>query len=333
MTKEKQIETESQRKDREELDNYRVIAAHLVPTLDDLPKLDRYEIYGGCFPLKDVVGGGDHIGFFDFGRMFDFDVLIKNAKKNRNISRRKRKNSSQFNSLINKLEETSKKAGILISDAAGHAMTDSSVSNSAYLMFNTALLYEIERNGEVTLEVIENINNVLAHRFTSRLKQGSHKFLTMLYGELSPQNNSFRYVSAGHPSPILYSGNLERIISLEENQRESGFAMGVVENKSHINWKSTPNVQVVDDDYKVNEISLKEPGDFILLHSDGLAEHTIADYKVKRRGSYRNHRLPKLLDDLKVESARNVVSEVYKNMKESAEIEDDVTLCVVKRVE
>jgi PAS domain S-box-containing protein len=80
------------------------------------------------------------------------------------------------------------------------------------------------------------------------------QYFTLVYGVLDTQTNTFRFVAAGHPSPIYLSASGQRQI-----MESSNFPIGVVADPSF------------------REITIKmNPGDRMYLYSDGLVDVTNA---------------------------------------------------------
>jgi serine phosphatase RsbU (regulator of sigma subunit)/anti-sigma regulatory factor (Ser/Thr protein kinase) len=84
-----------------------------------------------------------------------------------------------------------------------------------------------------------------------RLQCDTERFVRLMFGVLDPERAHFEYANAGHVPPIVYrqsSGGLEWL-------EEGGLALGIEE----------------DVDFKVGHIEL-EPGDMLILYTDGLTE-------------------------------------------------------------
>jgi sigma-B regulation protein RsbU (phosphoserine phosphatase) len=75
------------------------------------------------------------------------------------------------------------------------------------------------------------------------------KFFTCCYAVMNPDNQTFQFVSAGHPPPILVRDN--EVVEI----KSTGFPVGIVP----------------DPDYDLQEISYQQ-GDRIYLYSDGAIE-------------------------------------------------------------
>jgi serine phosphatase RsbU (regulator of sigma subunit)/anti-sigma regulatory factor (Ser/Thr protein kinase)/PAS domain-containing protein len=84
-----------------------------------------------------------------------------------------------------------------------------------------------------------------------RLQCDAERFVRLMFGVLDPERAHFEYANAGHVPPIVYrqsNGDLEWL-------EEGGLALGIEE----------------DVDFKVGHIEL-EPGDMLILYTDGLTE-------------------------------------------------------------
>ena len=295
---------------KREIDNFRELAAHFMPRPEDIPRVKGYDIFGEVFPCADIVGGGDLLSFFDFDRMLE----------------RERKDISS--KIREKIEETTKKGGIFFVDAAGHGLTDHLASVAAYSNFLGNITGEISQNGEITLDAFDNLNAAMNARFTSRVEESkSQRFMAVTYAEISDEGR-VRYISAGNPTPILYSTKDNRIIELDKNQKKTGLPIGLAKGKSRVSWKEQDDG--IDVDYEVNQIDLRDSGDSLLFFTDGLEEH---GRYLGRGRSYVNEKLEKVLAGSRGLSSRELVSRVYGSMKDYATINDDVTLCVIKREE
>lgn len=93
---------------------------------------------------------------------------------------------------------------------AGHRLTDAVLT----AMLHQALVgvqYELETRSTITTNLFENINA----RFHHSTQVG--KYVTMIYGEISA-TGMFRFISAGHPYPIVFSNEFDRIMDIAEDR-------------------------------------------------------------------------------------------------------------------
>lgn len=273
---------------QDELDNFKQIAAVLKPSAGEIPRLAGVDIAGLSLPLSGEFGG-DHVVYVDFNRRYDLDALIRRAR------------SEGRTDVVTKLEANRRRAGILLADVAGHRLTDAMVAAMLHQAFLLGSYYELEMHGEITTRLFAHIKR----RFyeSTNIK----KLVAMLYGEISDRGR-FRYVSAGHPTPLVFSREFGRLESLDPERRRSQGLIGIS--------RAT--------EFPVNEIDLLATGDILLLATDGLTEH--AD------GTYVEQELPRILAGSTGLSAAEIGDRLVESIRAWAEPADDVTAVVVKRV-
>lgn len=102
--------------------------------------------------------------------------------------------------------------------------------------------------GAVPLDEPALVMNQLSRHFAGMLVR-TEQYFTMIYGVLRPETGEFRFVQAGHPFPVVRSG--ERAFEVEG---PSHLPMGVVETT-----------------YSELSVTLK-PGDDLYLYTDGITE-------------------------------------------------------------
>ena len=95
-----------------------------------------------------------------------------------------------------KLAENRDRIGVLIADVCGHQMTDALVAAMLHQAFLTGVLYELDRFGEVTTRLFENLNSRFSRSMSIR------KYVTVTYGEVS-RSGAFRFLLAGSPKPLV----------------------------------------------------------------------------------------------------------------------------------
>ena len=271
----------------DELENFKQIARVVKPSAGEVPRLEGMEIATLSLPLNGEFGG-DHVIYVDFNRRYDLDARIRKAE------------SEGRREVAALLEQNRKRAGILIADVAGHRLTDAMVAAMLHQAFLLGTYYELETYGEITTTLIRHIKR----RFYE--STNIQKLVAMLYGEIH-EGGRFRYTSAGHPPPLVYSKEFGRLVQLDAERRVSQGLIGL-----------SPA-----SDVPVNEIELLATGDILILATDGLTEHG--------DGAYVGEELPRYLARVQDLSAADIAGQLKESIRAFAAPTDDVTAVVVKR--
>jgi len=204
-------------------------------------------------PLNENIGG-DHIIYIDFNRRYNID---------RRVERAKRKGRDK---VARKLERLKERAAILLADVSGHRMTDALLGAMLHQAFLMGVYYELDRFGEITTRIFENINTRF-YRTTA-----FNKYFTMIYGEIS-ENGKFRFISAGHQPPLVFSREFGKFMKISEDRLVSFPPVGLLPSSSDPDERIERDMHGYKKRYEVNEINLLASGDVLLLLTDGLTEH------------------------------------------------------------
>lgn len=135
----------------------------------------------------------------------------------------------------------------------------------------------------------------------------SNKFATMFYGTLDTETGALNYTNAGHDCPILFRQDQEPI-SLET----TGLILGIFE----------------ESEYTKEQITL-DPGDLLLLFSDGVTEAMDPDFEM-----YGLERVTNLVGENKERKVSDIADIILKDIRlhaKSAVQSDDITLMLIKR--
>ncbi len=297
--------TESASMDNE-LKNFQRIARKIKPNPGEIPTLPGIDIYGDIFPLSGEVGG-DHLIYIDFNKRFDMEARIGQA-----ISEGKME-------VVRKLEETRHKAGILLADASGHSITDALLTAMLHQAFLVGASYELTLYGEITTDLFETLN--------TRFYQSSRidKFITMIYGEIH-QNGEFRFLSAGHPLPVVFSVEYDRLVSINHEHMVSFPPIGTFPSAAHMDARLTGNAYGTKPQYAVNTINIMGAGDIMLLFTDGFQEQM--EGEINFVSAY----LEDCLREVKYASASEIVEHLKKNFfARIATPDDDATVVAVRK--
>ena len=242
----------------DELENFQEIAGVLKPSSGAIPKLEGVDIAAVSLPLQGTAGG-DHIIFIDFNRRYDLARRIEAALQ------------EGSEEVANRLRECRHRAGILLADVSGHRVTDALIAAMLHQAFLVGAYYELDRFGEITTKLFEHINQ----RFfaTTRI----NKYLTMLYGEIWEQGR-FRFISAGHPRPMVFSQEYGRFVDISEDRLVAYPPVGMFPSDAGLSERVEAGRLGFKQPYTVNEIDLLASGDILLLYTDGLSEHAGGRY-------------------------------------------------------
>jgi sigma-B regulation protein RsbU (phosphoserine phosphatase) len=185
--------------------------------------------------------------------------------------------------------------GIVIADVMGKGLS------ASMLMSNLqASLRIIGPDYDDPAKIARRLNDL----FLRNLKL--IRFISIFMGILDPECRTLRYCNAGHHSPLLHKAASGEILTLQP----TGPAIGL-----------SP-----DPEYTSESVEI-EPGDFLLLYTDGIIENRNRDNE-----EFGEERLRKFLAENHKKSAEDFIPALVKTAQAfSSEIHDDVTLMALKR--
>ncbi len=288
-----------------ELENFQDIASCLLPQPGEMPKLRGIDVWGGTRPLHGTTGG-DHITYVDFKQRFDLDARIRRAEQ-----------EGRFD-IADNLRRCRRTAGIAVMDVAGHRMTDALLAAMLHQAFLLGAIYELDTNGQITRRLFENLNS----RFYQ--SSGAHKFISLIYGEIS-EDARFRFLSAAHPLPMIFSKQHDRFMDVSPHQRVSCPPLGLLPSFDAIDRNATEVSSLgFKQHYEMNEWWLMGAGDILLLHTDGLTEHARHD------DAYVPIALERRIREVKHWSARRIYDAIMEDLLAFSPPSDDISLVVIK---
>jgi serine phosphatase RsbU (regulator of sigma subunit) len=275
------------------------------------PRLPGIDYHVSIEPYKGCVGG-DHVILVNF-REYKLKQKIAEATKSGNtvLAERLKKNLDSF--------------GILIADVAGHMISDSVTVNYLHGAFKTGIIYELNHNGEITQELFEIVNSDLYTHMQPDYLQVK-PYTTLQYGEIH-SDGRFRFLSAGHPPPIIFSNEFNKIQMLGSDRTKTSTPLGVLPGKFSIDTEHFGSPGITNGGFDVNEIHLLGHGDIMLLYTDGLIEHKDGT------SQFKDTRLENILRETKDESAEEICDVIRKELYSFCTPEDDLTLAIIKKVQ
>jgi sigma-B regulation protein RsbU (phosphoserine phosphatase) len=188
------------------------------------------------------------------------------------------------------------KHGLVMADVSGHGVSAGMFMSSLQTAFHTLV-----PESESPLEVLERINRLYVHNinFTT--------FVTIFFGKYDPATRTLSYANAGHNSAYLYRMATNQEIWL----RPTGPAIGVMEEFT----------------IRMEAIRL-EPGDILLLYTDGITEAT------NYQGVFWNEdSLADIISQNANSSAEQLIQKILQALKDHTDgspLADDVTLMIYK---
>jgi serine phosphatase RsbU (regulator of sigma subunit) len=176
------------------------------------------------------------------------------------------------------LRELNSIAGVLVVDAQGHGILAAKIASTVHDTFHTAMLCELDSNGETTPYLFETINIRLAQSVTARNALGrntmdsSRELATMVYGEIN-SSGLFRFVNFGHPPPLVFSAEYGRFMKIEKDCMTQFPALGLEVPEDHPDRSKYVSIEHRSNQINsadLEEITLMGRGDIIFLYTDGV---------------------------------------------------------------
>lgn len=188
--------------------------------------------------------------------------------------------------------------GLVMADVSGHGVSAGMFMSSLQTAFHT-----LAPDADSPLEVLERINRLYVHNinFTT--------FVTIFFGKYDPQTRILTYANAGHNSAYVYRTSTNEEIWL----RPTGPAIGLME-----------GFLIHKEDVQL------EPGDILLLYTDGITEASNLQGVL-----WGEDNLSNIIRQNSDSSAEQLIQKILRAMKDhthDSPLEDDVTL-LISRVE
>jgi serine phosphatase RsbU (regulator of sigma subunit) len=282
----------------------------LTPDAGIIPRLSNVDIFGISIPFNGIAGG-DLITFVDFMERYDLDSRIAGAL------------AKGQEEVAQNLRQLKRKGAILVADVAGHEFADAMLALILHQIFHMGVLYELASRGEVSSRLIEQINTRFCRSKTLRNlvgDTGTASFITLIYGEIS-NSGRFRFVSAGHPPPLVFSREYDRFVEINPERFVSYPPLGLQMNEDNADARIYQPALGYKKRYAVNELNLMGHGDVMLLYTDGLIDPF---------SSYTQARLERAVSRSRNGNAKNICEAILEDRNSSTEQTDDLSLVVVK---
>jgi serine phosphatase RsbU (regulator of sigma subunit) len=287
------------------------LAQHLIPSPGAIPQIPGVDIFGITLPYNGIAGG-DLITYVNFQERFDLNARIQNAVN------QGREDIAQN---LRKLRNT---GGVLVADVAGHGFTDALRALMLHQAFHTAALYEMDLNGEITIRLLEQINTRFLKSRTLRTPladKDSAVFITLIYGEIF-HTGHFRFISAGHPPPLVFSREFDRFVEITSDRLISYPPVGLQPREDQADASHYEIALGYKKQYTVNELNLMGRGDILFLYTDGLLD-SFSRFTVEH--------FERVVSRMRDHSAQEICIAVLKEREKIEAQADDISLVVIKR--
>ena len=237
------------------------------------------------------------------------------------------------------LPELNSTAGILIVDAQGHGIIPAKIASTVHDTFQALMLTELDRYGRTTPRLFENLNLRLAQSRTARNALGmseteqAREIATMVYGEVHP-DGAFRFANFGHPPPLVFSAKCSRLLPIHDDHMAQFLSLGLQLPADHPDRRryfsmNLRNRRIFTED--IAEITLINPGDILVLYTDGVYDGSDAEGR---------QALEAILQTHQQDSARTICDAIMEyallqdeglRLEGNEDLIDDKTVFVVKR--
>lgn len=286
-------------------------ALHLIPSPGAIPQIPGVDIFGITLPYNGVAGG-DLITYVNFQERFDLDVRIQNAA------------DEGREDIVQALQKLRYTGGILVADVAGHEFTDAMRALMLHQAFHTGALYEMDLNGEITVRLFEQINTRFLKSRTLRnsaADQDSAAFITLIYGEIA-HTGRFRFISAGHPPPLVFSREYDRFVEITPDRLISYPPVGLQPGQDNADARHYERALGYKERYTVNSLNLMGCGDILFLYTDGLIDSF---------SGFKQQHFERAVSGARDAGAREICTAVLEERDRIEKQSDDITLVVIKR--
>jgi serine phosphatase RsbU (regulator of sigma subunit) len=296
--------------DRELRVGAQYLAQCLIPEAGAIPRIPNVDIYGVTVPFNEIAGG-DLITYLYFQERYDLEGRIARAlAEGQDVK-------------AQKLQRLKRKGGILVADVAGHAFADAIRALLLHQIFHTSALYEMDLYGEISTHLFEQINRRFYKSRTLHKLAGdrdSTSFVTFIYGEIS-HTGRFRFLSAGHPQPLVFSREYDRFVEISLDRLVSYPPIGLQLSEDDEDVKLFPPALGYKRLYTVNELNLMGKGDVLFLYTDGLLDPF---------SSYTQEQMERAVSRAKDGTAKEICESILIDRNALMDLTDDLSLVAIK---
>jgi serine phosphatase RsbU (regulator of sigma subunit) len=231
-------------------------------------------------------------------------------------------------------------AGVLVVDAQGHDIISAKIASTVHDTFHSLMLAELDQYGKTTPQLFEKMNLRLAQSVTARNALGldpnekSREIATMLYGEIHVSGR-FRFVNFGHPPPLIFSANLKKFVAVNREMVIQFPPLGLEipedypDRSKYLSLHLRPRQIDASD---VEEITLFNRGDVLLLYTDGVYDGSDEADRLRIERAIREHRNEPAKDICNAVLDEAVKQDDYFRKTGEKDRLDDKTVVILKRI-
>ena len=350
------------------IDEY--LRQRLMPVEGVIPHIPGIEMYGMSVPAESV--GGDLFEYINFQQRYNLDERIRRAERLtreyleplppgmpvRNSvddfvewlhgtpdyrpkmeAEYRFARSSEQRRVAEDLQELYDTAGVLIVDGQGHGIISAKIASTVHDTFHALMLTELDRYGKTTPGLFENLNLRLAQSVTARNALGLvpgnlREIATMLYGEVHP-DGQFRLANFGHPPPLVVSASRCKLLNVHPSHMAQFLALGLQLPADHPDREKYFALNLRKRKFQtsdVGEIQLNDPGDMLVLYSDGVYDGSDEVRRAELEAILGNHHKDPAKEICAALMAYAVEQDELLRRIGEDELIDDKTVFLVKRI-
>jgi serine phosphatase RsbU (regulator of sigma subunit) len=349
------------------IDEY--LRERLMPVQGAIPHIPGIEMFGNSIPAGTV--GGDLFEYINFQQRYDIDARIQQAQRlskefleplplgsparnsvddhvqwlketpdfrsEMEIEYRFARSSEQVR-VSEDLRDLYSTAGVLVVDAQGHDIISAKIASTVHDTFHALMLTELDRYGKTTPMLFENVNLRLALSVTARNElaideKDARENATMLYGEVHPGGH-FRFANFGHPPPLIFSADSCKLVDVGATRMVQFMPLGLQLPADHPDRKRYYSLSLRQKEIESSdlaEITLLNPGDILVLYTDGVYDGSDKQGRELLEAIMREHYREPARDICNALLGRAVKQDEQLRQSGDADLIDDKTVFIVKR--
>jgi serine phosphatase RsbU (regulator of sigma subunit) len=184
-------------------------------------------------------------------------------------------------------------------------------------------IMQLKYNGEITADMVEIVSDMFYNHIQPEFLV-EKPYTSLVFVEVH-NDGHIRYASAGHPTPIIFSYEYNKIMKLGSELTGASTPLGVLPSDYNPDIANFDPLPIKKPKLPVNKLHLLSPKDSMILYSDGLSEQQDGER------NFVEERLQDVLIETRDMSARDIWKAIRKNLHDFSPVNDDVTVVVVKK--